>query len=393
MNTRRTVTGSFSPVYRGLRSRSSCGSSWNDNPKAFTSLVGRVSTKTVTSVDTPGFHKLRDCGEFLPINPFTVETVVETRKPDETGWQNHSLSPPCELAQYYGEYWSTQAWELAVPEPSLLIVQSVVNSAAAEAKAAVFDALTFLAEARELHSLTKTVITRVIRVAKIVARKSVRSKVAFGSLWLEYRYAWTPLVLSLIDGIDAYNAAVSKGDVLNGTSRQSESLSGSSHRIINASDRTTSVTEVLDGTRTYRGCAYSRVKSTTAARFGFDPLLTTWELVTFSFIMDWFIDVNSYLQAISPFSGAELLGVGYSIKDDYTLSQVWSQNAKPPLHSGGLQGVETTFEVKRYVRSPSAVSLPVWNPALNWKRLADLTSLIMGGLMTVSLILSKGKRR
>lgn len=119
-------------------------------------------------------------------------------------------------------------------------------------------------------------------------------------------------------------------------------------------------------------------------------MLTAWELTPWSFVLDWFIDVNSYLQAISPFGQASLLGGGYSIKSDLEYIQEISYlYNKTDRFKGTLSGIVTTISDQTYVRKPRDVALPSWNPRLNSFRITDLIALFMGRAMRIARTLSQ----
>jgi hypothetical protein len=208
-------------------------------------------------------------------------------------------------------------------------------------------------------------------------RKSSRKEIfqTFTSKWLEYRYGWMPLIRDLESAVHAFESNLEKGDLVSGKGSVTTELNDSENVTTTSGPTTVTTVCTLTGSRIYRGKAYASVRSPEFAKFGADPLLTGWELVPFSFIVDWFIDVNSFIQAVSPFSGAELLGSMASVRDSYVLEQVtdvlWSGT-----ESGSDNGRTTRITTDQYTRFPHGVSLPSWNPRITPVRLLDLAALI-----------------
>jgi hypothetical protein len=258
----------------------------------------------------------------------------------------------------------------------------VVNSAIAEAKDAIWDTLTFVGEFHDVHRMLRGNFEGVMNFAQraaLFARRFSRNKreaaKLFSSKWLEYRYGWMPLIRDLESAVKALESGLEKGDLLTGKGTATTSLDDTDAVTTTSGPTTITTVCTLTGSRIYRGKAYASVRSPEFAKFGADPIVTGWELIPFSFVVDWFIDVNTFLQAASPFSGAEMLGSMASVRDSYTLEQktdvLWSGT-----ESGSDVGRMTRFDVESYTRFPHSVSLPSWNPRLTKVRLLDLAALI-----------------
>lgn len=398
MRVRSTVTGEFTPFsQRREWSRTNCTSGFTPGSPSNT-LGGTVVTKTISDVKTPGFHRIQQCGGFLPINPLVIETITETREP---GTGNHEVSAGGCLRTYYdpaGLNAPSSDWRVGPGAFDEDIIQYVVNGAAADAKAAAWDALTAAAEAAESAALLAQTVKRFFRFAmklgykaKKKARKPGDAIREFNSLWLEYRYGWMPMVYDAQDIATALASKAEAGDILRGRSYQQTELKDTVRWSSDPSGvELREHVQNMKGTRTYRGKAYSRVTSSSRAKFGRDISLTAWEKVPFSFVVDWFVDVNSYIQAVSPFSGAELLGVGCSVKDEYELEWFfhvnWHGSSGGVSHSGDGYS-SSKLKVERYTRFPSEVALPGWNPRLSPERVMDLLALILSGRGTVMRLL------
>lgn len=115
--------------------------------------------------------------------------------------------------------------------------------------------------------------------------------------WLKLQYGWLPLLQ------DAYGAAQSLAHHLSSPFTQSYRVrcrkeeSGTATRVV-----TELYTASTPWTRSHGRSIIARVTensdSSIAAKLGLlDPEIVAWELVPFSFVVDWFIPIGSYLQA------------------------------------------------------------------------------------------------
>ena len=392
MRERTTTTGSFSTLNeRKFYTRANCTAGFTQTSTSST-YSGHVKTKLIRDVEVPRFHFLLRCGKFLPINPVEIITTEETRIAGSGDHNTSSVSPPCIRAYASGPGWGLVPWSISVPAPQTSIIDSVVNAAIANAKSAVWDGLTFMGELKETREYFGTVAKRFERMsysaagkANKLARKSRKNPFdVFSNLWLEYRYAIRPMIFDFQNICNTLVKKIENGSLVEGHSSQTETLNDAKTTVTVGTPAagTGTIVDTLNGTRRYNGFAYAGIKSEGLTHVGFDPLSTAYELTRWSFVLDWFIDVNSWLKSISPFTGADLLGSGYSIKDDYTLrqeiSRVWSGTTSGLVESGTFSGLSTEIVVKGYTRSPQGVSGPSWNPRLNTVRWVDLASLLYG---------------
>ena len=401
MRTRTTTTGTYSTVYtRQQQNRSLCTAAFVNSGAPGITNGGRVEVKTIVDVNTPGFYRILKCGKFLPLNPVTIETIATTRTgasvPHDTtsgGCVKGRIQPGVEMT------WLEKTPHAVVAPPfDESILAYLTNVAVADAKSAAWDALTAAAEfaktaelvgrrANDLFSLGR-------KVAKRTKGRTARQRASnFASAWLEYRYGWMPIIYDVQDMIAAANAKLKDHNLVTGGSKTEVSLNLSDVRTYTISSvQSQLATETLTGTRVYRARAYAEVLYAQARTVGFDPIGTAWELTPFSFVVDWFIDVNSYLQAVSPFGGTNLLGCMNSVRDSYAWQQTvvndFHGSDGSGSHSGTSGNISTLVEVNRYTRFPSSVSLPVWNPRLTPKRVVDLLALLIAGRSSVSRIIS-----
>lgn len=402
---RTSTTGAFTQVRRQQWHRFAYNLPYAINYDQ-TAMVGVVTTKTIVDEVTPGFGRIVNCGGFLPLNPCVITTTTEIRTPATVSLVGERFTNPPNTwwqSQYQdsvnNKEWVLRSWEVAVPSTfDESIVNYVTNAAVADAKSACWDVLTELGEGRETVNFVRDKL-RILRSLSLRLARRARSQVKrkkheskeslarrtvhrFDRLWLEYRYAISPLVMSVGDAVAALSNQSVAGSIVRGRARQVVDL-GETKTLYPDRDPAIWSTEVfkITGTRTYRGRAFAVVTNPTLAKFGFDPVVTAWELTRFSFVIDWFLDVNSFLQAWSPFTGATLLGVSVSVKDSYTRDQqcfnTWGKTDNPTAKYTGESNFSTQELVEKYTRFASSPGGPALVTRLNVKRLVDLAALIL----------------
>lgn len=406
MRTRSTVTGSFTNVQRFRRNRS-CGGSYGAPSVIANISSGSVKTKTITDVNIPGFQALKKCKpkRVLPFNPMTVSTVSETRTPGSTVITNRPTSCPTVTREDYGAEWIIPAFSLVDPGVSDAVISSVVNAAAADARSAVFDALTFIAESREIGPLFSTQVRRITGITRklrtqakkiyssqyrnfLKQRKSPDKKYngksvdqIFNKLWLEYRYAWMPLILSVADFTSAMSEGGKHGQVRGrGSQTISNTLTKTYTSLVDSGRATLTVNEVLEYTHVVRGWALADFSSQ-QSQLGFDPLATAYELTRFSFVFDWFVQIGTWITAVSPFQPGGLISSGYSIRSTvkrriYTSIAYSGTVIAGSITSGAGPTGELLVETQSYTRQARSPSFPGWNPRLTPKRTVDAWALL-----------------
>lgn len=165
---------------------------------------------------------------------------------------------------------------------------------------------------------------RMIKSFKAHRGKSTRSAArAFSNMWLEYRYGWKPLILDIHQVYKNHRTFRSRLFKRRLVARASQSGSQNTSKsfemqpcipdfgVWKASGTVTRSQEVA----AHAGVIYE-VQPRSASeqvsvdyRLGADSLLqTAWELTPFSFVVDWFVDVGTWLEAIIPVPGVQILG-------------------------------------------------------------------------------------
>lgn len=175
----------------------------------------------------------------------------------------------------------------------------------------------------------------------------------FGPKWLELIYGWKPLLSDIHGALTAPHALSIpefwvKSTVL--TKQHIEEYD----RSIDLDYRVTFKTLV----RVTNPVEYS------AQRLGLtNPLLIAWELVPYSFVVDWFLPVGGYLESLDSRLGLELdeSSSTYSVKE--------SQEIKLPANAGGTpESFNIDYGSREYSYSSSSNGLPAEGSASHiWK--------------------------
>lgn len=114
------------------------------------------------------------------------------------------------------------------------------------------------------------------------------------------------------------------------------------------------------------------------------PIESFWELVPFSFIVDWFINVGDTLASWTPNYGLKALASWYVVEDITFQSRRWlnpwwrrSSEGYPREHTAWIYSftkaeVSKTVTSKYRVPNPNRSILPTFSPRLNCFKFADL---------------------
>lgn len=136
----------------------------------------------------------------------------------------------------------------------------------------------------------------------------------FNSNWLEFQYGWKPLLGDIYTILDnplprvggLVSASFSKSfNLAYYLKNSAQETSGSASGTVRGSSR---IKIWVDGT------AVNAISQTGLN----NPLLIAWELVPYSFVVDWFFPVGNYLEGLGAYRGLSF--------DEYSCTQKWSFN-------------------------------------------------------------------
>lgn len=237
------------------------------------------------------------------------------------------------------------------------------------------------------------VIVRMTDVDKKFLRKAnlrdmKRSGLIAAQAWLAYRYGLMAAYYDIMSWVDAKHKVgrPRRARFVSQTATEYDSGSQISSSAGTWSTETT-VKRFKRHTVTSAGCVVGfDLDGSMAENFGvFNLLSTGWELVPYSFVLDWFVDVGERLAALE---GKFLRPVlGSWITHRHTLYEYKSYDAEGRSYNDGLYHYNSlgmvdssskTDTCSVVVRSanPSLSALPQLKVNLNWSKLADSVALI-----------------
>lgn len=361
-------------------------------------------------------------GEIV-FNPYEIQKVEATHSPGWTyvdvlshgpgyGW--FSLGPyglggkigPCWPMDPYNPNQGFQAYLVytnlrgafdtdVIPESvisSLLPVfdydTGLITSVLAKANSGTYDLLTEIAELpetlkyiitllKDFASAYKAVRKKEVEVKKLFANKKQTARTAreladaLASLWLQFRYAISPIQYSIEDVIktlEEYKRVFAKyrdkvvlsPDIIvpDGFEVVNNTLSLTHRCIIKRSFSPEDIVDAL----------LSILK--------LNPLATAYELIPLSFVLDWFVNVGDYITAMTNTISYTQQASCYSWKLEGELTIRRKRNLPD-----GFKPPESTLRIEHYKRNvinPRDLSGLNLDPSLNWMRQLDAIALLWG---------------
>lgn len=222
-----------------------------------------------------------------------------------------------------------------------------------------------------------------------------------GSRWLEARYGWMPLLYDLQGFLKAARNVREKNPRYTARGWGSKEVNDiySLDLSVGASG---TIHFAVDTTEIVSARAYvlyeADLKYQPVRDFGFTELpLAAWELVPFSFIVDWFVPIGQWLEAITPKVGIRILAEGTTLTTERYVNRIVSGHSDPTVgevkarYTGHVGSVDS-YSYYSKVRTPG-LARPLLRPyidvKLNVKRATDAIAL----LVTAGSDLHKSLRR
>lgn len=361
-------------------------------------------TQTITDCVTPGYHATLRRGGVLPYLPATIHDWERTHTPEY-----HSVRRKSDSKREVGTQFLSTPYVVdnsVLPAPNLDMISYVTNAAIADAKSSVYDLLTSMAEIGKTREMMFNRAKSVLDIGKRTAEKTdrrMRRRPAtggrfaaewanewahrFNGYWLEARYGWRPLVGEISNGVQYIQERTTEDRMNRSRAKAEEDISASVTQLNLYTLRNIYSESARAGTRVYRGYALALGDFNKLPQV--QPVTTAWELVPFSFVIDWFVDIGSFLQASTPIPGLDIRASGYSIKTEYEIERTWISQASSSSLFAFESATQGRYWAKheKYERTPSGVMVPRLYPRLNTLRTLDLLSLVfqIGGPIVARL--------
>lgn len=323
--------------------------------------------------NTPHFHARQRKGELLPMTPFYQKKVDG----ECHGVYNmyYWITQPTVYDWYYatsGEWLPYSDWIVSEADLNAYLPaedKKFVQAAAAEIYTKNgFDALTFIAE---LASVKRMFLSTGEKLLKLRFPKTKRE---LANSWLEGRYGWRPLVSdirNLAQAIQSFNDRKQRHSEKKGYKTSWTNASQWITGLGTNNELHFSKSDFV--TVGVNGCVTADIA---VPKFQVNLFRTGWELIPYSFVIDWFCNVG---QAISAASFLTLQNA-YSACSGYMLEVVRDFRLVyyPASTSWGTFTQTANYTVKIESRSPCSVPLtPHTGLNLNPYKVIDLLGMIV----------------
>lgn len=203
--------------------------------------------------------------------------------------------------------------------------------------------------------------------------------------WLEYQYGWKPLVQSVYGSFDA---------ILHRRLNQYTRVTGKGRSFEISWKKFSDVqypgaTEVIAKHRRRRAmyvCEYALKNSVQQQLLGYtslNPATIIWELVPYSFVVDWFVNVGGYLQNLeSALAFAQDFKRGYLVCGEKCeqYGQVYGgKTVGTTIYTSQAKAYNVyTSKVRTVLQATPLPRAPVFHVNLGWQRLLSGASLLAG---------------
>lgn len=340
-----------------------------------------------------GFRKLKRDGALLPETPFTqyfakgklepCTYAIRTVTPPTSDYviQNYGISGAGSFGTTYEAYGQqVPTWCRSESELEELVDWDEASYWRQKAAARLYnsghDTLTFLAE---LHKVRNMFLSRARRLADTRNRPIEKHLKDKPGDWLESRYGWRTLLFDLEDlnkALTTLGARMSRVSERTGgkTSWSDESSSPYTHTAVSGS-----VTRMWTTTIQYRGHITADFSPSS---FRFNPITTAWELLPYSFIIDWFIGVGQSLEALSFLTLSNDHTSSFGVRVDVEEKWVGTVSPRGPTYISSPKAshdvnwtAEASFVLVRRVPGPVS-SIPQTKLRLDTWKVFDLLAIL-----------------
>lgn len=251
--------------------------------------------------------------------------------------------------------------------------QNLITAASAEANSGIVDLLTEIGEAKEtlgyIMGLLRSIVELVVKTKRDIS-KAIRNKrpgQAFesiadevASIWMQFRYAVSPLGYSINDALDYMQSSFSPYQTFR---------SGDSNNftpVLSNGWMPSGSIEIID-----RVWLKYRFESEDLLHdLKFNPAATAWELIPLSFVVDWVLNIGDLISSLSTPSAVTQIGAQYSRQ----IRRGSKMLIYKPNSSYGHIELNFAYYNARPYNPLDHVGLTI-NPSMTWKRWLDALAL------------------
>jgi hypothetical protein len=300
--------------------------------------------KSITDVVTPRFAERKAKGEVI-VNPLSITELERSLSLSTLAYQvDYHPSYPSKDKHCPKYFWSSvDNNPLALNAhigpvghiPAKISLDVLVRAAGTQARDNIddptFEGWVFVGELRETIGFLKKPITGVNSLLKKARRHKNRSSrnsdlTVFDFIsrnYLGYRYGFRPLMYEVESALEAiHSTGISRAVRKTARGRASDSSNKTVSGAAPVDSRFDYVTNTATTYSARAGVLYELERDPDTFGVGFDQLPSAaWELIPFSFIVDWYFNVGSYIGAITPKVGVKVLGEWTTVVREATTSR------------------------------------------------------------------------
>jgi hypothetical protein len=254
--------------------------------------------------------------------------------------------------------WQTKL-RLAIKDQKVNLAQTLAEYGQAQ-KMFVSNATTI---AESLRALRRGDYKKVFKTLKLPP-KQLRGTIS--NRWLELQYGWMPLLQDLHGTVEELQASFARP-----RTRKINVRATAEEREIRDHQGWIPALQRYGKTDSYakttvKVVAYLRQESLTSSRLGFtNPVNLAWELLPYSFVIDWFIPIGDWLNSLDAAIGLDGIIGTVTTKTKYISTNDY----------GGQYYLYETYHRAVLDGIPDA-PLPRWSPSLGWKQVANALALL-----------------
>lgn len=237
---------------------------------------------------------------------------------------------------------------------------------------------TAVAEYRQSARMFGSAARAVVNAYKTLRGKRGRKTLtpcSISSAHLVYTYGIAPLVSDLYDSVEALKLRLEHPVFRKYFISATGSATGSTSSTPGAFSTSETNARL---TVTQRVNAYVKFDLEKAALFTLgNPLEIAWELVPYSFVIDWMVPIGDYLMSLDALKAVENMSVSVTEKETYNHKEVLSFVSPIESFTGGNLGTYKSSSHERFVYdSVPLPALPKYDPSTSFKAVANGLALL-----------------
>jgi hypothetical protein len=311
-------------------------------------------------IRTPDYHKVVAEGGVLPLNGYRRWDYEIVANPGTRTWNRIDTSSGCEIGQNSpytyiapADLFDESGSGLDLPSTSHVNWDALTLAAIASVLPSL-DALTTYMESRQ----TVKMIVDARRDAKRLIRDALRggkhTAKAAADAWMAWRYGWQILGLDIKNAYELIKEPCSSLIVTGQSGENFTSDIGYSP----TQSWTDGITGRFQRSAIGQWNVSCRARAVVVWKYStlnvvVDPWITAWELVPFSFVADWFVNVGDVLSAWNVRRNAANIQVSQGLKAEAIRQTYESAEALPGWNHSGSWGWTETAQYKS--RWPASV--------------------------------------